>query len=604
MGIGAAQRAASPPPPPPPPLSMAAVLRSRTGAVTPSSAYPAPWSAASSGSGPASAYPSAAAYGPSSAHGPASSSASSASTPSSARSTPSGFAWRYSGEGTDSPMTAATTPATSRDGGAWGDDQRKTVPTRKSTPAVAASPLAQSASAGKRIRRRRRRCGRQFSPQNKRERRRLRLHSPVEVGIAQTPSPEERELPVPPLTPPIHSHPLEDEGDGTGPESALEAPDDGRGWLATLEGEVREQEMDGLLLSPPTFAAADPQDFDPDDDELDLNDFDDGYLDDPNRLDTRIRARVERSPSPIRYARRASVDVDLILSDSSDEEEDNMSDLDRAPSAYMADATSFDSPAASVFNDSRSTFSRARSTRSRRKRRNTRAAPPPVPLGSAAGLHRPRARSADSSILGFGDIGLAPSEMYRMEQAARAAKAALPPVPVQEMRYVYQAAAARLPASIPPSPAMLLGRGSDGSSQYDSASASVSGHGHGSSESGQPHGRGSYYASPSTSKSSLPEKAPSRRETLKQSKKEKKEREKAEKEREKAMRKSIVPHRASFSLLRGGSGTANSSAEALMMRGATERASSSSGGSDEVARPQRANKNVLFRSLYGDPTRR
>jgi hypothetical protein len=70
------------------------------------------------------------------------------------------------------------------------------------------------------------------------------------------------------------------------------------------------------------------------------------------------------------------------------------------------------------------------------------------------------------------------------------------------------------------------------------------------------------------------------------------------------MRKSIVPHRASFSLLRGGSGTANSSAEALMMRGATERASSSSGGSDEVAHPQRAHKNVLFRSLYGDPTRR
>ncbi|KAJ7336175.1 hypothetical protein DFH08DRAFT_813412 [Mycena albidolilacea] len=106
-----------------------------------------------------------------------------------------------------------------------------------------------------------------------------------------------------------------------------------------------------------------------------------------------------------------------------------------------------------------------------------------------------------------------------------------------------------------------------------------------------------------TCETSLPEKAPSRRETVKQSKK-KKEREKAEKEREKAMRKSIVPHRASFSLLRGGSGTANSSAEALMMRGATERASSSSGGSDEVACPQRANKTVLFRSLYGDPTRR
>ncbi|KAJ6493018.1 hypothetical protein C8R45DRAFT_988674 [Mycena sanguinolenta] len=367
--------------------------------------------------------------------------------------------------------------------------------------------------------------------------------------------------------------------------------------------------MDGVLLSPPTFAAADPEGLDSDDDDAALNDFelDDGsYLDDPNRLDTRVRARVERSPSPIRYARRASVDEDMIMSDSSDED-DNMSDLDRASGsaniAPAADVRSFDSPAASVFNDARSTFSRARSTRSRRKRRNTRVAPPPVPLGSAAGLHRPRARSADSSILGFGDAGLAPSEMWRMEQAARAARAqAPPPPPVQEMRYVYQAAAAKLPASVPPSPALLLGRGSDGSSQYDSTSTSVSGHGH-SSEGGMHAGGTAYYMTPSTSKSSLQE-PPSRRETMKLSRKEKKEREKAEREREKTMRKSSLPQRSSFSLLRGGTaGMASSSAEALM-RATPDRASSSSNGSDEARPQQRPNKNALFRSLYGDASTR
>ncbi|KAF7350349.1 hypothetical protein MVEN_01339600 [Mycena venus] len=569
-----AQRTASPPPPPPPPLSMAAVLRSRGGAsANPSSAYPSPYPASVTSAGGHSASPASAhSGGPQSAYGgpasgypsaaSASASASSASTPSSARSTPSGFAWRYSGDGgSESPMTAATTPATSREGGAWGGGGDKyELPERKSVVeserrwggtgvgAVAASPLTSEPLNSAALRS-------PSSPQNKRERRRLRLHSPIDVE--QLDLPREEDAHVPPLTPPIHSHPLEDEGEGsTGPDSAVDPPDDdGRGWLAALEGE----------------------ELDPDDDHLDL--YDGGYLDDPNLMDTR----------------------DLILSDSSDEEEDNMSDLDRASSANVADARSFDSPAASVFNDARSTFSRARSTRSRRKRRNTRAAPPPVPLGSAAGLHRPRARSADSSILAFGDVGLAPSEMWRMEQAARAAKAAAG-APVQEMRYVYQAAAARLPASVPPPPALLLGRGSDGSSQYDSASASISGHGHGSSESGQPHGASGYYASGSTSKSSLPE-PPTRKETLKLSKKEKKEREKAEKEREKAMRKSSMPHRTSFSLLRGGGGTANSSAEALMIRGTTERTSSSSGGSDEIGRPQRANKPALFRSLYGDPTR-
>ncbi|KAF8211184.1 hypothetical protein K438DRAFT_1806820, partial [Mycena galopus ATCC 62051] len=501
-------------------------------------------------------------------------------------------------------MTAATTPATSREG-TWGSDKWAGPVTENSSLKVVASPLALGAYSSP------------TSPQNKRERRRLRLHSPVDVDVpfdfaaaAGAVAREDVDADVPPLTPPIHSHPLEDEGEGSnGPDSALDPPDsDGRGWLAALEGEVGEQEMDGVLLSPPTFAAADPEDFDHDDD----FDLDDGYMDDPNSQDTRVRARMERSPSPIRYARRASVDADIIMSDSSDEEEDTMSDLDRADRASSAhalatDATSFNSPAGSVdtrsvFNDAKSTFSRARSTRSRRKRRNTRAAPPPVPLGSAAGLHRPRARSADSSIMGLGDTGMAPSEMWRLEQAARAAKAQMPAAPVQEMRYMYQASAARLPASIPPPPALLLGRGSDGSSQY-SASASLSGHGH-SSESGAPDGgaaAAAYYATPSTSRSSLQEQV-SRKETIKLTKKEKKEKEKAEREREKAMRKSSLPSRSSFSLLRGGGGTANSSAEALMVRMPPGRASSSSGGSDEPARQQRPNKSALFRSLYGEPT--
>ncbi|KAK7046593.1 hypothetical protein R3P38DRAFT_2874630 [Favolaschia claudopus] len=536
----------------------------------------------------------------------ASASSASASTPSSARSAPPGFAWRYSGDGgTESPMTALTTPATSRESG---DEQQ--LLQRKWIAAGSASggsPLAQQQQYDQQLLQSPSSLSVRSpsSPQNKRERRKLVLHSPVGVEFGGDVD-RERPLPEPPLTPPVHSHPLEDEGDGSnGPDSALDPPEDyGRGWLAALEGEVGEQEMDGVALSPPTFATADPEDFDPDDDMLDL---DGGFLDDPNKTDTRVRAREERSPSPIRYARRSSVDVDMILSDSSDEE-DEMSDLDRAPSR-AADATSYDSPAPSIFNDARSTFSRARSTRSRRKRRNTRAAPPPVPLGSAAGMHRrARAHSADSSIIGLGDTGMAPSEMWRMEQAARAARVATPNMqPVPEMRYMYQAAAARLPASVPPPPALLLGRGSDGSSQYDSTSASISGHGHGSSDSGLQYAAGGYYGTPSTSKSSLPAlpEPPARRETVKLTKKERKERERVDKEREKALRKSAVPvpHRTSFSLLRGGGGTANSSAEGLMMRGSTERVSSSSNGSDEAIRTTRATKPALFRSLYGDPVR-
>ncbi|KAJ7637269.1 hypothetical protein DFH06DRAFT_1219290 [Mycena polygramma] len=559
------QRSLSPPPPPPPPLNMSAMLLARGGA----------------GSGANSAYPSSVANAGGYSAYPSSNAST---TPSSARSAPA--LWRYSedsiGSGSvESPMTSVTTPASAREGsaGTWEKFDR------------AASPLKQSAFSPAQL------MPSPASPQGKRERRRLRLHSPVEVDF------EADDPPAPPVTPPIHSHPLEDEGeDVAGPDSAVEQD---RGWLSALEGEVGEQEMDGVLLSPPTFASADPNSFDPDDDDFDL--YDDGYGDD--RLDDTIPGggpHRDRSPSPIRYARRVSVDADIIMSDSSDE--GDMSDV-------AADVVSIDSPAPSVFNDARSTFSRARSTRSRRKRRNTRAAPPPVPLASAAGLaRRPRAHSADSSIMGFDMGGLAPSEMWRMEQAARKATAeaaTVSGVPVQEMRYVYAAAAARLPASIPPPPALLMNRGSDSAgslSQYDSSRASLSGHGHGSSESGL---RGVYSPSPSTSKSSLPDSAPalSRKETLKMLRKEKKEKEKErarEREREKALRKSSnLPHRSSFSLLRGGSGTANSSAEALMYRGGVERTSTStsSGGSDEFSRPQpRTNKPTLFKSLY-DPSR-
>jgi hypothetical protein len=89
-------------------------------------------------------------------------------------------------------------------------------------------------------------------------------HHPTDVE--QLDLPPEEDVHAPPLTPPLHSHPLEDEGEG----SALDTPDDDRGWLAALEGEVRELEMDDLLLSPPMFAAADPEELDSDDDHLDL----------------------------------------------------------------------------------------------------------------------------------------------------------------------------------------------------------------------------------------------------------------------------------------------------------------------------------------------
>ncbi|KAJ7727724.1 hypothetical protein B0H16DRAFT_1590025 [Mycena metata] len=372
--------------------------------------------------------------------------------------------------------------------------------------------------------------------------------------------------------------------------------------------------MEGVMLSPPTFASADPEGFDPDDDSLDLYD-DAGYLDDGNDTFDAFAAPRGRSPSPIRYARRASVDADLIMSDSSDED-DGLSDIERPPTSMAGDAVSVDSPAPSLFNDSRSTFSRARSTRSRRRRRNTRPAPPPVPLASAAGLRRPRAHSADSSIMGFGDLGLAPSAMWRMEQAARAATAATqsnlnPNVAGTEMRYVYTA---RLPASIPPSPAMLLRESASAASlSYDSAGASVSGHGHASSESGGPLGRGGggySNTSPSTSKSSLPLPPLPPQKLSKKERKEREKEERARKEREKALRKSGLTHRGSFSLLRaggGGGGTANSSAEALMRRG--PRGSSSSGGSEEQGRPQRSNttrstnRPALFNYLY-DPAKR
>ncbi|KAJ7028017.1 hypothetical protein C8F04DRAFT_70812 [Mycena alexandri] len=616
MGSG---RSMSPPPPPPPPLSMSAVLLARRGdGAGGVGAYPASVNGAGGYSTPSG--------GPNSA---------AASTPSSARSAAAGFAWRYSDGGSESPGTAATTPA-SRESGGWGSGvERGDSQRSERSEKYAGSPLTQSAYASTNN------SSSSFvagptvgspltssplrsptSPRDKRERRRLRLHSPVDVEVAAEDG-DGRD--APPLTPPIHSHPLGDECDAEAPNSALaDEGDPNRGWLAALEGEVRGEEMDGVLLSPPTFASADPEDLDPDDDSLDLYD-DAGYLDDGNDTFDAYTAPRARSPSPIRYARRASVDADLIMSDSSDEDE--LSDIERP--SIAGDAMSVDSPAPSLFNDARSTFSRARSTRSRRKRRNTRPAPPPVPLASAAGLRRPRAHSADSSIMGFGDVGLAPSAMWRMEQAARAATAAnhsnMNPnvaaaragTPVSEMRYVYTASAARLPASIPPSPALLLRESASAASlSYDSAGASVSGHGHGSSESGGRHGRGGggySNTSPSTSKSSLPlPPLP----TQKLSKKERKEREKErarEKEREKALRKSGLPHRGSFSLLRagGGGGTANSSAEALMRGGhGTERTSSSSGGSEERFRPQRSNttrstsnRPALFNYLY-DPAKR
>ncbi|KAJ7690815.1 hypothetical protein B0H17DRAFT_1201400 [Mycena rosella] len=75
---------------------------------------------------------------------------------------------------------------------------------------------------------------------------------------------------------------------------------------------------------------------------------------DPDKLDLRKERSLSRSPSLIRYTRHASVDMDLIMSDSSDEE-DNLSDLDR-PGPGTGDGTSIDLPAPS-FNDVCSTFS-------------------------------------------------------------------------------------------------------------------------------------------------------------------------------------------------------------------------------------------------------
>ncbi|KAJ7053315.1 hypothetical protein C8F01DRAFT_1167053 [Mycena amicta] len=536
------------------------------------------------------------------------------STPSSAKSAPpgSGFSWRYSTDASDSPMTGLTTPATSWDSGGGRD---KSV--------YAGSPLASATVFG---------ALPSPGPQGKRERRRLQLHSPIDIA-ALSPDAESG-----PLTPPIHSHPIGDESEeGGGPDSAVsEKP---RGWLAALEGQVGEEEMEGVLLSPPTFAA---RKLDPDEmddiglDALDL--YDDGVDDVDEGAD---RGRRGRSPSPIRYARRASVDHDMIFSDSSDEDEYGMSDP-------LGDTVSFDSPAPSldnvsnshnnnsdaksIFNDARSTFSRARSTRSRRKWRNTRVAPPPVPLGSASGMgmngdgkRKQRARSADSSIIGFGGEAMAPSEMWRKEQAA--AKAATQPT--GEMRFVYQASQARLPASVPPPPPMMMmnmGNSMGSLQQYDSASVSGHGHAGGSSESG---GGGRYYqTSPSVSKNSLPLPLPPKKEPSsggglkllssrkdKEEKKEKKEREK----REKAFRKSAFAssshgssssaqnsasgsggphHRSSFSLLRG-STTANSSAEALMGR-TPGRVSESSAGSDERERERERNNKFARRpTLFG-----
>ncbi|KAJ7815879.1 hypothetical protein B0H14DRAFT_3475783 [Mycena olivaceomarginata] len=109
------------------------------------------------------------------------------------------------------------------------------------------------------------------SIQNAKDMGRQSPHHPTDVE--QLDLPPEEDVHAPPLTPPLHSHPLEDEGEGStgsGPDSALDPPDDDRGWLAALEDEVRELEMDDRLLSPPTFAAVDPEELDSDSDDLDL----------------------------------------------------------------------------------------------------------------------------------------------------------------------------------------------------------------------------------------------------------------------------------------------------------------------------------------------
>ncbi|CAK5272733.1 unnamed protein product [Mycena citricolor] len=153
-----------------------------------------------------------------------------------------------------------------------------------------------------------------------------------------------------PTTPPMHSHPLGDDSEEPMLDSALGSDGGKNHWLAALEGEVRDMEMDGMTLSPPVFATAlDEEESDGDIQDLDLYDRDLGIQ--QQRVDR------DRSPSPIRYARRASVDLDVVFSDSSEEE-----DEDEVP-----DAASVESPAHSSVDarsaDARSTFSRAQSTR-------------------------------------------------------------------------------------------------------------------------------------------------------------------------------------------------------------------------------------------------
>lgn len=251
----------------------------------------------------------------------------------------------------------------------------------------------------------------------------------------------------------------------------------------------------------------------------------------------------------------------------------NPSEFSRSSSA-MADAKS-------VFNDAKSTFS-TKSKRARSRRRTTRAAAPlPEPMASAKGMHRSRARSVDSSASAYGMEALAPSEMWKKEQEARARGG----TPAPDMRYVPQAAVAERTGT-----PTLRRQGTDSGGSYASLSAaSASGHGHGSISG---HGHGSQEGA-SKSSLPLPPIAPARKEGgLKLLRRDKKDKDKAKLERDKSMRKSN-----SFSLLRGGSGggTANSSVELLVVQ---DRMSSSSHGSEE----RRRGKSALFRSLY-DPDR-
>lgn len=410
----------------------------------------------------------------------------------------------------------------------------------------------------------------------KRERRRLRLHSPMDVSPIEA---------IPDANEGVHSHPIGDESEADLDSAGGAGAGDGRAaWLAALEGEVRGEEIDGVALSPPVFATLAPgelsdEEFDDDDFALDANPyapagdtlgddtFDTGAY---SYTDADALRVVSRSPSPIRYARRRSVDG-LELTDSGEESD-------------ASDAMPDDASGPSVLTDAKSTFSRARSVRSTRRRRNTRAAaPPPVPLASAAGTNRrARARSADSSILDFGEA-LAPSEMWRLEQAARTAAGGGGGGP-KEMQYVYTA---RLPASVPPP--FVAGPGSL-ASLSSGRDAPSSGHGHGSSDSGRQPG---YYApSANTSKSSLgvhgaPGSALSKKETLKLLKREKKERERQrarDREQEKTMRKS-----SSISLLRGVGPPSTHSPSNSSMEGMTR----TSGGSDELLPNKRTRPALL-----------